>query len=153
MRRPSASRFPLPLIAPLLLAVVSLCADRVPAVALAADKAPGATPADKADKPAPPADEAARRARNRSEFLVALGLWCSIVAVGLLLLVVVVTWGRSLRSLMRHKPKPPTAPDPLWYLKTKPQAPPAPAASAPGETGRRPDDGEPGTDVSSRTPL
>jgi hypothetical protein len=148
MRLHSASR--LVLVAPLLMAVVARCADPVPGVARAADEPKAVTPAD---KPAPLARGGARRARISHEFLVALGLWCTIVVAGLLLLVMIVSWGRSLRSLARRKPKPPSAPDPLWYLTTKPPAPPAPAASAPGDTGRRPDDGEPGTDVSSRTPL
>jgi hypothetical protein len=151
MRRHSAASR-LALVAPLM-AVVALCANSALGVARAADEPKAVTPAGKVEKPAAPAKEGARRARNDAEFLVALGLWCAIVVVGLLLLVIVVTWARSLRSLARRKPKPPSVPDPLWYLKTKPQAPPAPAASAPGDTGRRPDDSEPGTDVSSRTPL
>jgi hypothetical protein len=85
--------------------------------------------------------------------MTALLLWCGILIAGLALLTMIVVWGRSLRALARRKPIPPTAPDPLWYLKTKSPAPATPAASASTESSRDSDHGEPGSDVSNRTPL
>jgi hypothetical protein len=119
--------------------------------ALAADepKAPLAPdPGDKAAKPAPELGHPVRPIGH--EFMTALALWCSVLVIGLALLVMIVVWGRSLRRLARRKPSPPTAPDPLWYLKVKP---PAPAGSAPIDTSRRTDDSDPGSETSSPTPL
>jgi hypothetical protein len=81
-------------------------------------------------------------------------MWVAIVIAGLVLLSAVMVWGRWLRKIARRKPSPPTAPDPLWYLKTKPPGPGSPAAagSVPTDPSRHSDD-DPGSDVSGRTPL
>ncbi len=103
----------------------------------------GKRPNDKAEKPA---RELAHPVRPMGhEFLTALALWCGVVVIGLALLTMIVVWGRSLRSLARRKPIAPTAPDPLWYLKTKPPAPTDPSQHI--------DDGEPGSDISRQTPV
>ena len=154
MRRRSVFRPHLSL--PLVLATVVLSAEWMLARHLAADepKAAAVDKVEKADKAESPAREipvAARRDGN--EKIVALALWFGIVVVGIALLSVIMVWGRSLRAMARRKPKPPTAPDPLWYLKTKPPLPPAPAGSAPGDPSRHGDDGEPSSDISTRTPL
>jgi hypothetical protein len=106
-----------------------------PAVAVGQGKKPD----DKADKPARPV----RPIGN--EFLLALAMWCGVLVIGLALLTMIVVWGRSLRSLARRKPIAPTAPDPLWYLKTKPPAPMDPS--------RHIDDSDPGPEISPQTPL
>ncbi len=116
---------------------------------VAAEEPKTAVAADKAPAPAPPVqDPALGHRRKTNEFLLAVGLWFGVLVIGLALLAMIVSWGRSVRSVARRKPLTATAPDPLWYLKTKP---PAPAASA--STDRGPDDSEPGSDASTRTPV
>jgi len=133
-----------PLVVALLGLVTQPAAGRV-----AAEEPKSAVTPDQAPKPAAPAhDLAAQRRLKNNEFLLALSLWVGVLVIGLSLLAMIVSWGRSVRNLARGKPRPPTAPDPLWYLKPKP---PAPAASASTESG--PDNGEPGSDASSQTPL
>jgi hypothetical protein len=119
-----------------------------------ADEPKPAVTTGQAERPKEPAPEVPRRVRPiGGEFMTALGLWCAILVAGVVLLTMTVVWGRSLRALARRKPIPPTAPDPLWYLKTKPPLPPAPAGSAPVDPLSRSDEADPGSDVSGRTPL
>jgi hypothetical protein len=118
--------------------------------ALAADEPKAAVAADPGDKAAKPARDPAHPVRPIGhEFMTALALWCTVLVIGLGLLAMIVVWGRSVRTLARRKPIPPTAPDPLWYLKTKP---PAPAGSAPIDTSQRTDDSDPGSENSSPNP-
>jgi hypothetical protein len=98
---------------------------------------------DKTDKPVREAAHPVRPIGN--EFLLALAMWCGVLVIGLALLTMIVVWGRSLRALARRKPIAPTAPDPLWYLKTKPPAPTDPS--------RHIDDSDPGPEISRQTPL
>jgi hypothetical protein len=149
MRGHNLSQFPLCL--PALFALVWLAANPArPQVFAAEESKPAVAPEKTASTDAAP-HNGARRVRGRDhEFMTALALWCMIVVVGLGLLAMTIVWGRSLRSLIRRKPSPPTAPDPLWYLKTKPPLPAAPAAS---DASRRPDDTDSGSQASSRTPL
>jgi hypothetical protein len=139
---------------PFLLATVLLSVEpRLVRVSVADEPKPAVTTgqAERAKEPAP---EVPRRVRPiGGEFMTALALWCAILVVGLALLTMVVVWGRSVRALARRKPIPPTAPDPLWYLKTKPPTPPAPAGSAPADPSRHSDDADPGSDISRQTPL
>jgi hypothetical protein len=151
MRR--APAFPPHLAALFLLAIGLLFANAVPIRVASADEPKQAVAADQAPKAKNPVQEAPRPAQRLAEKVVALGLWIAIVVVGLALLTVVMVWGRWLRRLARGKPRSPTAPDPLWYLKVKPPAPPATAGSAPTDPSRRSDDSDPGSDVSGRTPL
>jgi hypothetical protein len=133
---------------PFLVALSGILAQPAPARVAAEEPKPAVAP-DQAQKPAAPApDPAARRHLKNNEFLLALSLWVGVLVIGLSLLAMIVSWGRSVRNLARGKPRPPTAPDPLWYLKPKPAAP---AASASTESG--PDNGEPGSDASTGTPL
>lgn len=107
----------------------------------------------KPDAKGAPAQDGAHRVRGvDGQFMTALALWCLIVAVGLGLLTMTIVWGRSLRSLIRRKPSASTAPDPLWYLKTKPPLPPAPAATDAG-SGPGTDDTDPGSQASRQTPA
>ena len=103
----------------------------------------GKKPDDKVDKPAREPAHPVRPIGN--EFLLALAMWCGVLVIGLALLTMIVVWGRSLRSLARRKPIAPTAPDPLWYLKTKPPAPMDPS--------RHIDDSDPGPEISPQTRL
>jgi len=133
---------------PFLVALSGILAPSAPPQVAAEEPKPAVAP-DQAQKPAVPApDPAARRHLKNNEFLLALSLWVGVLVIGLSLLAMIVSWGRSVRSLARGKPRPPTAPDPLWYLRPKPAAP---AASASTESGA--DNGEPGSDASTRTPL
>ncbi len=133
---------------PFLVVSIGLMANPAPA-RVAAEEPKTAVATDQAQKPAAPApDPAARRHVKNNEFLLALSLWVGVLVIGLSLLAMIVSWGRSVRNLARGKPRPPTAPDPLWYLKPKAAAP---AASASTESG--PDTGEPGSDASTPTPL
>jgi len=140
--------------APFLLVTVLLSADSALVRVSVADEPKSAVTTDQAERAKEPAPEVPRRVRPiGGEFMTALGLWCAILVAGIALLTMIVVWGRSLRALARRKPIPPTAPDPLWYLKTKLPAPPAPAGSAPVDTPRHSDDADPGSDISRRTPL
>jgi hypothetical protein len=139
---------------PFLLATVLLSADLALVRESVADEPKPAVTTDQAERPKEPAPEVPRRVRPiGGEFMTALGLWCAILVAGVVLLTMTVVWGRSLRALARRKPNPPTAPDPLWYLKTKPPLPPAPAGSAPVDPLSRSGEADPGSDVSGRTPL
>jgi hypothetical protein len=139
---------------PFLLAMVLLSADRGLVRRSVADEPKPAVAVDKGEKAQNPPGEGHPRVRPiGGEFMTALALWCTILVVGLALLTMIVVWGRSLRALARRKPIPPTAPDPLWYLRTKPPLPPAAAGSAPTDPSRRSDQGDPGSDTSSQTPL
>ncbi len=133
---------------PFLVALIGLLA-QPGAGRVAAEEPKSAVAPDKPQQAAVPApDPAGRRHVKNNEFLLALSLWVGVLVIGLSLLAMIVSWGRSVRNLARGKPRPPTAPDPLWYLKPKPAAP---AASASAESG--PDNGEPGSDASTHTPL
>jgi hypothetical protein len=149
MRRRTLFQFGLGLSA--LFALALLAANPAgPRLFAAEENKPAVVTEKSASTDAPPPG-GVRRIRGRDhEFMTALALWCMIVVVGLALLAMTIVWGRSLRSLARRKPSPPTAPDPLWYLKTKPPLPAAPAAS---DASRRPDDSDSGSQASSRTPL
>jgi hypothetical protein len=138
---------------PFLVATVLLSADPAMVRESVADEPKPAVTTGQAERAKEAAPEVPRRVRPiGGEFWTALGLWCAIVVAGIALLTMIVVWGRSLRALARRKPIPPTAPDPLWYLKTKPPAPPAPAGSAPADPSRRSDDTDPGSDISRQTP-
>jgi hypothetical protein len=133
---------------PFLVVLSGILVQPAPPQVAAGEPKPAVAP-DQAQKPAAPAhDLAAQRRLKNNEFLLALSLWVGVLVIGLALLAMIVSWGRSVRNLARGKPRPPTAPDPLWYLKPKPAAP---AASASTESG--PDNGEPGSDASTHTPL
>jgi hypothetical protein len=139
---------------PFLLATVLLSADPNLVRESVADEPKPAVTTDQAERAKESAPEVPRRVRPiGGEFMTALGLWCAILVAGVVLLTMTIVWGRSLRALARRKPIPPTAPDPLWYLKTKPPLPTAPAGSAPVDTSRHPDDSDPGSDISRPTPL
>jgi hypothetical protein len=139
---------------PFLLVTVLLSADPAFVREAVADEPKPAVTTGQAERPKEPAPEVPRRVRPiGGEFLTALGLWCAILVAGVVLLTMTVVWGRSLRALARRKPIPPTAPDPLWYLKTKPPLPPAPSRSAPVDPSRHSDDADPGSDISRPTPL
>jgi hypothetical protein len=47
-------------------------------------------------------------------------MWCGILALGVVLIAVVILWGRRLRRANRRQPAASTSPDPFWYLKKKP---------------------------------
>jgi hypothetical protein len=112
--------------------------------ALAAEEPKAAVATDPGNNAAKPARDPAHPVRPIGrEFMTALALWCTVLVIGLGLLAMIVVWGRSVRTLARRKPIPPTAPDPLWYLKAKP---PAPAGSAPIDTSHRTDDSDPGSE-------
>jgi hypothetical protein len=139
-----------------LLAMCSLSVDSTLMRLSAADEPKPAAPNDKVNPPDNPAPGGAApgrvignesRARAR---MTALALWCGILVVGVALLMIVVVWGRSVRTLARRKPVVSTVPDPLWYLKTKPAAP---AGSAPIDPSRSPESGDSGSETSGRTPL
>jgi hypothetical protein len=156
MRRQTASHLQVAVL--FSLAIGSLCADPGLVRVSAAEEPKPAASNVKVDRPDGPAHGAApagreidlqRRVRAR---IVALTLWCAILVVGLALLAIVMAWGRSVRTLARRKPAPSTAPDPLWYLKTKPPAPHAPVGSSPSDPMRHPDDGEPDSPISGQTP-
>jgi hypothetical protein len=150
MRRRTALRLKL---AALLVPVIGLLvANATPIRIFAADDPKPPVAADQAPKAKNPVPEAPRPAQRLGDKVLALGLWIAIVVVGLALLSVVMVWGRRLRRLARGKPRSPTAPDPLWYLKTKPPGSPAAAGPAPTDSSRR-SDGDPGSDVSGQTPL
>jgi hypothetical protein len=139
---------------PILLATVLLSVDSALVRESVADEPKAAVVTGQAERAKEPAPEVPRRVRPiGGEFMTALALWCAILVVGLALLTMVVVWGRSVRALARRKPIPPTAPDPLWYLKTKLPAPTAPAGSAPIDTSPHSDDADPGSDISRQTPL
>ncbi len=136
-------------VVPLLLAIGLLCA-RPPFGRVLADEKPKPPAAivDQAkksdDQTEKPARELAHPVRPMgNEFLMALALWCGVVVIGLALLTMIVVWGRSLRSLARRRPIPTTAPDPLWYLKTKPPAPNDPSHHI---------DDDPGSEISGQSP-
>jgi hypothetical protein len=139
---------------PLLLAMVAVSAEPATLRVSAADEPKPSVAPEKGEKAESPPREIPPRVRPIGhEFMTALALWCGILVIGLALLTMIVVWGRSLRALARRKPTPPTAPDPLWYLKTKPPPPPTPASSASTESSRDGDDGEPGSESSNRKPL
>jgi hypothetical protein len=120
----------------------------------AADESKPAAAADHGPKGKSPLPEVPRPEQRWGEKVVALGLWVTIVVVGLVLLTVVMVWGRWVRKMARRKPTASTVPDPLWYLKTKPPAgSTAAAGSAPPDPSRRSDDGDPGSDGSGRVAL
>jgi hypothetical protein len=135
---------------PMLLAIGLLSAASTLGRALADEKAKppavavdqGKKPDDKVDKPARETAHPVRPIGN--EFLLALAMWCGVLVIGLALLTMIVVWGRSVRSLARRKPIAPTAPDPLWYLRTKPPAPTDPS--------RHIDDSDPGPEISRQAP-
>jgi hypothetical protein len=134
-----------------LLALGCLFADRATPSILAAQEAKPAASADAAAKvKGPAAPQGARPVQRWGDKVLAVALWFGIVVVGLVLLTVVMVWGRWLRKLARRKPVPPSAPDPLWYLKTKPRAP---AGSAPVDASGHSDDPDSGPDISRQTPL
>jgi hypothetical protein len=138
---------------PLLLAMILSADPAWVRVSVANEPKSAVAPAPGAGADRPPSEIAPRRRPNHGEGLTALALWCAVLVAGLALLSVVVVWGRSVRNLARRKPLPSTAPDPLWYLKTKPPAPPAPAGLAPTDETRRPGGGELGSDSSHGTRL
>jgi hypothetical protein len=148
MRRRTLFQFRLGL--PVLFALVLLTANPAGPRVFAVEESRPAVAPEKTATDGPPRDGARRIRGADHEFMTALALWCLIVVVGLGLLAMTIVWGRSLRSLARRKPNPPTAPDPLWYLKIKPPLPAAPAVS---DASRRPDDTDSGSQASSRTPL
>jgi hypothetical protein len=145
--------------APALLAIVALSGDSLSLRALAADGPKSGVANGKAERAEGPVRQGPARqgtagpdARATEKF-AALLLWCGIIVVGLLLLTGIVVWGRWLRRVARRKPLPPTAPDPLWYLKPKPPLPSAPAGTTPGDLSPHSTDENPGSDSSNRSPL
>lgn len=107
-------------------AVLAIGTALLPNAAISAD-AP-ATPAVKADSAATASPKSAEVKRatavraRRIEFVSAIILWLAIVFVCLVLLVLVMVWGRRLRNSVRRRPAASTAPDPFWYLKKNPKA-------------------------------
>jgi hypothetical protein len=157
MRR--SSPFIIRLGLPLALALASLALNPFAARVVAAEENNAAATAqknntEKTETKTDAKDAAAPNAAHRvpgidGQFMTALALWSLIVVAGLALLTMTIVWGRSLRSAIRRKPSASTAPDPLWYLKTKPPLPPTPAATdaASGPPSRpRPDDTDPGSE-------
>ncbi len=59
---------------------------------------------------------------RRVEFVSAMILWFAILLAGLVLLAMVMIWGRRVRNSIRRRPPASTVPDPLWYLKKNPKA-------------------------------
>ena len=64
-----------------------------------------------------PAKRAPLTPGRRIEFVSAMLLWFAVVTAGLVLLALVMVWGRRLRHAVRRPPRLSTVPDPLWYLK------------------------------------
>jgi hypothetical protein len=136
MRRPLLLFTPRPVAIGACLLVVLLVAEPCP-LGYAASPPVTSPPATQEAKAA--AKRVPLTAGRRIEFVSAMLLWFAVVTAGLVLLALVMVWGRRLRHAVRRPPRLSTVPNPFWYLKKSPSAV---AGSAPeilpkkNETGR-----------------